>query len=110
MEEIDDRQHSRSPAKLEVKITSELGSCVRGTVREVSVAGLFVACTDRLPVGTLCELAVDVIGGDGSDTIEAVGRVAHVEPNGMGVEITDLDLEHYEELRRLVGHAEPDDS
>ena len=102
MDEIDDRQHERSSAKLEVKITTELGSCVRGSVQDVSVAGLFVVCTERLPVGTLCELCVEVVGGEREGLIEAVGRVAHVEPDGIGIEITDLHLEHYDEMRRLA--------
>lgn len=109
MNEIDDRQHGRNPAKLEVKLTSELGACVRGTVRNVSVAGLFVVCGERLPVGTLCELYVEIVGGDSEGVIEAMGRVAHVEPDGLGVEITDLALDHYEELRRLVAGDDPDD-
>ena len=109
-DETDDRQYERNMAKLEVKITSELGRVVRGTVQDVSVAGLFVVCSERLPVGTLCELTVDVLGVETSGPIEAVGRVAHVEAEGMGVEITDLTLDHYEELRRLVGPQEPTDS
>jgi len=108
--ESDDRQFQRNPAKLEVKITSEFGSCVRGAVQDVSVAGLFVVADERLPVGTLCELEVEVVGCEGEGPIEATGRVAHVEPDGMGIEITDLDLESYEELRRLAGHCEPSET
>ena len=108
--ENEDRQFERNPAKLEAKITSELGSCVRGTVQDVSVAGLFVACTERLPVGTMCELMIEVLSGEDAGPIEATGRVAHVEPDGMGLEITDLTLDGYDELRRLVGHEEPTDS
>ena len=103
----DDRQFVRNPSKLEVRITSEVGGAVYGTVRDVSVAGLFVGCTDRLPVGTLCELSVEADSEDGPITVEATGRVAHVEMDGMGIEITDVTRGHYEELRRLAGHEEP---
>jgi len=109
MSDDDDRQFERNPAKLEAKITSELGSCVRGTVQDVSVAGLFVTCNERLPVGTMCELVIDVLSGEGEGPIEATGRVAHVEPDGMGLEISDVSLDSYEELRRLAGHEEPSD-
>jgi hypothetical protein len=101
----DDRQHGRNPAKLEVKITSELGCSVRGTVRDISVAGLFVACADRLPVGTLVALSLEILDESNNGPIKAIGRVAHVLPDGMGVAITDLDLEDYEELHGLVGRA-----
>jgi hypothetical protein len=108
MNASDDRQHGRKPAKLEATVTSELGACVRGTVQDVSVAGLFLACRERLPVGTICELRVEVLHDEDAPAIEATGRVAHVEPDGMGLEITDLTLEHYEELRRVVAEAEPE--
>jgi len=100
VEESDDRLFLRSAAKLAVRITSELGPCLRGTVLDVGLGGFFVVCTERLPVGTLCELEIDARG---AGPIEATGRVAHVEPDGMGIQITELALEHYDELRRLVG-------
>jgi hypothetical protein len=105
MQETDDRQHGRKPAKLEATVTSELGARVSGAVQDVSVAGLFVVCTQRLPVGTICELRVEAVDDEDAPAIEATGRVAHVELDGMGVEITDMTLDHYEELRRLVGDA-----
>ncbi|NNL65317.1 MAG: PilZ domain-containing protein [Myxococcales bacterium] len=98
----DDRQHPRAHAKLEAEITSELESFIRGTVQDVSLSGVFVVCRNRLPVGTLCEVAIDFEGADGSDRIEAAGRIAHVESDGMGIQLTELALVHYEELRRLV--------
>jgi len=104
--QIDDRQYERNPAKLEVEISSELGGILRGTVRDVSVAGLYVACLERLPVGTLCELSIEVVGSCCDVPIEATGRVAHVADDGMGLEITDLTFDSYYELRRLVGHRE----
>ena len=104
----DDRQFLRAPAKLEVRITAETGACVRGNVQDVSVAGLFVSCGERLPVGTLCELLVEITGGDVPGPIDATGRVAHVEPDGMGIQITELALEDYEELRRLVSRDDSD--
>jgi len=110
VDELGDRQHERNPAKLEVRITTELGGCLRGTVQDVSLAGLFVVCAQRIPVGTLCELCVEVVGCEGEGPIEAVGRVAHVEPDGIGIEITDLDLDHYQELRRLVTGRKPGDA
>jgi hypothetical protein len=100
--EEDDRQLQRAPAKLRAEITSELESFIRGSVRDVSLAGIFVACRSRLPVGTLCEISIEFDGPDGPDGIEATGRVAHVQSDGMGIQLTELDLAHYEELRRLV--------
>jgi len=105
----DDRQFERSPAKLEVEIASELGARVEGVIRDVSMAGLFVVCRERLPVGSLCELVVRVPSAADEGPIEAHGRVAHVEPDGMGVESTDLALAHYEKLRRLSGDDAPSD-
>jgi hypothetical protein len=110
MVSFDDRQFVRNAAKLEVKITSELGDVVRGTVQDVSVAGLYVVCIERLAVGTLCEISIEVLDGEVCGPIEATGRVAHVEPDGIGLEIADIPLDGYEELRRLVGREEPSDS
>jgi len=110
MDAEDDRQHARSPAKLEASLASELGQIVRGAVRDVSVAGLFVITKERLPVGTLCELAVEAIDDEGIRRVEAAARVAHVAPEGMGLEITDLAVGDYDELRRWVDNEEPDEA
>lgn len=107
--EDDDRQHPRANAKLDAEITSELESFIRGTVQDVSLSGVFVVCRNRLPVGTLCEVAIDFESSAGADRIEAAGRVAHVEPDGMGIQLIELALVHYDELRRLVHGDEPTD-
>lgn len=100
--EPDARKTARAPTKLEVAITSELSGVVRGTVEDVSTGGLFVACRERLPVGSLCELALHMTSDEGDVYLEAAGRVAHVEAHGMGIQIVELDFDHYELLRRFV--------
>jgi hypothetical protein len=100
--EPDARKTARAPTKLEVTITSELSGVVRGTVEDVGTGGLFVVCRERLPVGSLCELALRMTSDEGDVYLEAAGRVAHVEPEGMGIQIVELDFDHYELLRRLV--------
>lgn len=102
MAETDDRNHRRHPAKLQVEIRSELQGVIHGTARDVAMAGLFVACSERLPVGTVCDVAVRNEDPEGPEEIRATCRVAHTQAEGIGLQITEIDLPDHEELRRLV--------
>ena len=107
MQDTDDRHFQRAPAKLHVEVRSELEQEIQGTVQDLSLAGLFVVSPVRLPVGTHCELAIEGVDPDGPEHIHAVGRVAHVQMDGMGIQITEMDLDDREELRRLLAPGAP---
>lgn len=102
MDESEDRQYPRQPTKLRVEVRSELEAEIHGTARDIAMAGLFVVSAERLPVGTLCEVSIECPDPDGPDLIHASGRVTHVQLDGMGLQITEIDLEDRDELRRLV--------
>ena len=102
MQEPDDRQHPRHLAKLTVEVRSELDAMITGSIQDLSMAGIYVLCSQRLPVGTGCEIAIEGADPEGPEWIRAHGRVVHVQLDGMGIQITELDLTDLEELRRLV--------
>src|SRR5207247_10461920 len=75
-------------------------------VRDVSLAGLFVATQEALAVGTT--LRLDFLVQEGA--IRAAGTVRHAEPGrGMGLKFTSVrgeDLQHLVELvNRLSAHS-----
>ena len=102
MSDAEERRFPRFDSKLRVEVRSELEPAIHGTILDLSTAGIFVVSESRLPVGTTCELAIEGADPDGPESIGAIGRVAHVQMDGMGIEITEIDLEDHEELRRLA--------
>ncbi len=102
MDQPNQREFSRAATKMEVEITSDAHPPVRGITHDVSMSGVFVVCDDRMPVGTECRVAVRLAGGEEPVSVDAAGRVARVEPDGMGLQFTEIDMDSYEHLRRLV--------
>lgn len=102
MDHPDEREYTRTSAKTEIEVLCEDREPIRATTQNLSVSGLFAACTPRLPVGTACTVRVlrdaptDVAG------LEATGRVIRVADDGMAIELIEMSLESYERMRNLV--------
>ena len=100
------REFPRVPKKLQVKMTAGDSAIVSGNTRDVSLTGLFVRSDRSFPVGTLCQLVLQIESPESLVFMPAAGRVVRVEPDGMAVEFTELDEACYHYLRDLsLGHA-----
>jgi hypothetical protein len=84
--------HANGPAKERVK----------GWVRQLSTAGMFVETEGRLPVGTRCEISLFLHGADDPRAAHAFGEVVRDKAGGMAVQILGIDSDAAEALRRLT--------
>lgn len=100
MDSTNYREFTRSPSQREVEVRSDSG-ILRGTLRDVSLKGLYVVCENSFPEGTTLTLTLG-LGGESNAQIEIVGRVMRSDAQGMAIEIEELGVASYQHLKRLV--------
>lgn len=100
----DKREFTRVPIHLNV----EFSSSQRATssvcqLKDVSMNGVYVHCDNPLPIGSDCQIAVFLGSRETPMRLEVKGKVARVDTDGMGMEITEIvGIESFEHLRNLV--------
>ena len=109
-EESEDRAFSRSSVENNVEIRDG-DHFVGGRAKDVSMNGLFVVTTSKLPVGK--DYAVSIRLDTGTDTfvrIEAAARVTRSTGTGLALEFVEIDPDSHHHLRLLVMYnaSEPD--
>lgn len=77
------------------------GERVRGWVRNLSAAGLYVETEGRLPVGARCEVAMLMGEGDDAHPAHALGDIVRHEPDGMVIHLVKVSPDAAEAVRRL---------
>lgn len=97
------REFSRVPIQIEVEISSPHPTPTSCQVKDVSLKGLYLLCTNPLPMGADCRVALLLGGGEAPVRVEVSGTVVRVDPTGMGLEIKEIiGVESFEHLRNLV--------
>jgi diguanylate cyclase (GGDEF)-like protein len=94
------RSFDRVDAALDVRARVAAGEPLRMVTRNVSEAGLSLACADELPSGALLELVLALPAGD--RPVGAVGRVVHVDPDprgGFAVAVRLIDMGDADRMR-----------
>jgi len=105
------REFIRIPFTAEVEINAE-GRAIRSKKGiNISMGGLHLSAVDaKLTPGALCRVVIILNTVDHGPTLEAGGKVIRSEPGSLTIEFTELDLDSYHHLRRLIllNAAEPD--
>ncbi len=102
---MNNREFTRVPIKIEGEIMLGEMSVVSGLVRNVNMKGLFLDCDKQLPVGTDCNVALFLGGPNGQPCIKARSNIVRVEDDGVGIEFTEiLGAESFNHLRNPVLH------
>ena len=97
------RGSATSPRAERVTINREFASVeqfISEYVVNVSRSGAFIRSRAPLPVGTVVNLKFTIIMDD-METIEGLGEVVRVVPDGMGVVFTKLSASSHAVLARL---------
>ena len=95
MNQVDnEREFTRVAVKFFAELRAEERAPILGRSSDISFNGFFLECDSTVPVGTDCE--VTIVLGSGSDKvyIQALGKVARIDPNGMAVQFTKILDEH----------------
>ncbi len=77
-------------------------------VRDLGLGGIYVLGTTRLRPGQFCAMELQLSSKPDSQKIEAGGQVVRVEPGrGAALQFTDLSLEAFDRLDRIVFNSAP---
>ena len=97
----DQRQHPRVSLELLVQVRSDSVEKFRAEhAKNLSAGGMFIATTQRRPVGS--DVYFQFTVKDGGTLIEGLGRVVHSSDAGMGVEFTSVLEPSASIIRALV--------
>lgn len=107
MEASNQREFTRVPLRVRAEVKGGGFAIASSVTQNVSLKGLFVACSVPLPQATECQITLFL--GDGDIQIQAEGTVVHSYPEGIALQFTRiLGLESFEHLRNLVLYNAPD--
>lgn len=84
------------------------GRTIRGKVENLSLSGIFVITSDRLPPGHRVEVFVYLSGSTSQLTVEAKGKVLRSDDRGIAVQFDEIDLDSFIHLRNIVALNEGD--
>ncbi len=96
------REFVRVPFRIEVTLTGDHTTVVSADVRDVSLNGLYAACSGRLPPGSRCEVTLVLGGPDSEVRLSLRARVARADRAGLGVEFVEMGLDAYYHLKNLI--------
>lgn len=102
------RQFARSKVCARAELRLNCGVVMEARTRDVSMKGLLVESERSLPVGNACTLRLELDEGGETHRICMEGSVVRVDPSGMGIEITRIDVISLGHLRNLVWYAQED--
>ncbi len=84
---------------------------ISGQTKNLSLKGIYLYCPETLPPGTDCRVSLVLADGPSQPRVEAYGRVARVDDDGMGIEFVELlGLESLDHLRKMVLYNSSEDA
>lgn len=94
----DKRRYTRKPLKIEARYQDANRNVLKGTVRNISIGGVFIETPRPLERGEVIHMTLDAV--DVGKVLDIEGKVVRSEPErGMGIEFTDQDNR---EVKKLI--------
>jgi hypothetical protein len=95
------REFTRCQTALEVEIVVA-GRKIVGSTRDVSMNGLYLSGERSVVAGLRCTVRLFVGGRETGARVDAVGRIARVDPGGIAVNFDEVSFEGYQHLKQLI--------
>lgn len=96
------REFSRSHVSLKAELRTQGGLVMVGSVRDVSMKGVWIAYEKALPRSTQVQVTMLLHDVEERHRISARGHVVRADINGVAVEFDEVDSESVTHLQRLV--------
>jgi hypothetical protein len=96
-----EREFTRSATAIEVEITAG-NRTVGGSTRDIAMKGLYLFGERSIAAGEACSIRLYLGGRESGVCVQARGRVARVDAEGMAVSLDEVDLDGYQHLKQLV--------
>jgi PilZ domain len=97
------RAFERVPVNHEVKITSTGRFSARAMATNLSMGGILLAASGALPIGSHCEVAIQLPDRTSLDPIQATGRVVRSDLQGVAIQFSrPLEPKSFEVLTKTL--------
>ena len=97
------RKFSRVDFKVDATIkTAE--RLFRGDVKDLSMSGMFMLTTERLPLGTPVDITIVLTGTSPEIDVNFTGEISRIDETGMGFSFKKMDLESYTHLKNIIAY------
>ena len=96
------REFSRISVKVMTHIEARSESAFTGTASNLSMKGLYVSSEHLLPVGTTCQVVLQLSEDNKAPQIHANAEVVRQDKNGLGIEFKDVSVDSLPNLRELI--------
>jgi hypothetical protein len=94
------REFTRVRIQLDAEISADDKASINGVAEDLSLNGVYIPSSGKLPIGTECTIALFL---DGRDVrLEVMGKVTRQNDGGMAIEFTGVPLDDLEHLRNLI--------
>lgn len=104
MAQDDMRRRIRVAFNTLVTINSAEGALVDLSSRDISLKGVFVLTKTLWPVDTPVEVKMSLTGSTSKLSLSMKGMIKRHEPDGMGVDFTEVDVDSFAHLRNIVSY------
>jgi len=102
MEDHERRKHTRVDFCNRADLVFAETSCSARPTKNLSTKGVFVENVHNRILGEQCSITLHLTGSIESFSLCMQGVVARVTDNGIGLYFTDIDLEAFTLLRRII--------
>ncbi len=90
MKKKDKRRHSRKLLKIEARYQDSDSKVLKGTVRNISISGIFIETPSPLSMNTALHICLDAM--DLGKVIDVTGKVVRIEQSrGMAIEFDNKE-------------------
>ena len=78
--------------------------------RDLSLKGLYVETSERLPVGAKVDIKLELAGTTSLVALKMKGVVVRSDGNGLGLDFIEVDLDSFFHLRNIIRYNADDPS
>ncbi|MCA1961005.1 MAG: PilZ domain-containing protein [Desulfomonile sp.] len=96
------RKFTRIPFETEIRLSTDTQRISASRMRNISLGGMFVVTGETLPLDSICQVEIDLIGPASLLRIRLEADVVRVEPDGIAVKFTKMDMDSLVHLRHLI--------
>ena len=96
------RNYTRVIAQFPVEVCADT-ECVRGTVRDLSMNGIFVECVCGISSGSTVTIDLELTGSEPAEHIRCHGKIIRADERGLAINFDRIEGEEsYAHLRNVI--------
>jgi hypothetical protein len=103
--DIDRRNHERVEFLTSLNVIIDTGDKkleVKGDSKDLSLKGIFLITSEKVPVGSLCSVRIFLTGSNDDIELNIQGVVARAEHKGIGINFDSMDIDSFTYLKNII--------